>query len=71
MSKQSSIDWLISQYKKQGFFYDLDIEAAKAMHKQEIEDAIGLAGLGLVKTQRITQVKIVTGITPKNLSNEK
>lgn len=36
MSKQSSIDWLISQYKKQGFFYDLDIEAAKAMHKEEI-----------------------------------
>ena len=39
-NKQSSIDWLISQYKKQGFFYDLDIEAAKAMHKQEIKDAV-------------------------------
>ena len=37
--KQNSIDWLVEQLKKQGFLYDLDIEQAKAMHKDEIESA--------------------------------
>lgn len=36
MKKQSSVDWLVEQLKKQGFLYDLDIEQAKAMHKEEI-----------------------------------
>ena len=37
--KQNSIDWLVEQLKKQGFLYDLDIEQAKAMHKEEIVKA--------------------------------
>ena len=37
--KQSSIEWLEEQLKKQGFLYDLDIEQAKAMHNKEIVDA--------------------------------
>ena len=31
-NKQSSIEWLIGQLKAQ---YDIDIEQAKAMHKEE------------------------------------
>ena len=38
--KQSSIDWLVEQLKKQGFLYDLDIEQAKAMHKEEVINAV-------------------------------
>lgn len=37
--KQNSIDWLVEQLEAQGFLYDLDIEQAKAMHKEEIQDA--------------------------------
>ncbi len=43
MSKQSSIDWLVEQIKKdinlrlRGFDIDKALEQAKAMHKEDIE----------------------------------
>lgn len=37
--KQNSIDWLVEQLECQGFLNDLDILQAKAMHKEEIEEA--------------------------------
>lgn len=37
--KQSSVEWLVEQLEQQGFLYDLDIEQAKAMHKEEVTDA--------------------------------
>lgn len=36
---QTAVEWLIEQLKKQGFLYDLDIEAAKQMEKEQIEKA--------------------------------
>ena len=45
MSKQSSIDWLVEQIKKdinlrlRGFDIDKALEQAKAMHNKEIVDA--------------------------------
>jgi hypothetical protein len=39
MKKQTAVDWLIEQFKKQGFLYDLDIEAAKQMEKEQIEQS--------------------------------
>lgn len=47
MSKQSSIEWLVEQIKKdinlrlRGFDIDKALEQAKAMHQQEIEEAYG------------------------------
>jgi hypothetical protein len=38
-NKQTAVEWLESELKKQGFLYDLDIEAAKAMEKDQIIDA--------------------------------
>jgi len=39
LSKQTSVEWLISQILKEGKILDLDVEAAKAMHRQENEDS--------------------------------
>ena len=39
MSKQSSIDWLIEQVKKEHPFWTDIFEQAKAMHKEEIKNA--------------------------------
>ena len=41
--KQTSIDWLENELKKQGFLYDLDLEVAKDLHRKEIIKAY-LAG---------------------------
>ena len=44
--KQSSVEWLVEQFKKdlnlrlRGFNIDKALEQAKAMHKEEIMDAI-------------------------------
>jgi hypothetical protein len=40
MKKQTAVDWLIEQFKKQGFLYDLDIEAAKQMEKEQMFEYI-------------------------------
>jgi len=37
--KQTAVQWLAEQLKKQGFLYDLDIEAAKQMEKEQIQEA--------------------------------
>lgn len=36
MAQQTAVEWLEEQLKKQGFLYDLDIEAAKQMEKEQI-----------------------------------
>ena len=36
---KTAIDWLTDQLKKQGFLYDLDIEAAKKIEKEQIINA--------------------------------
>lgn len=36
---QTAVEWLEEQLKKQGFLYDLDIEAAKQMEKEQIMKA--------------------------------
>lgn len=35
-NKQTAVMWLVEQLKIQGFIYDLDIEAAKSMEKEQI-----------------------------------
>ena len=35
----TAVEWLELEYKKQGFLYDLDVEAAKQMEKKQIENA--------------------------------
>ena len=40
MSKQTAVEWLVEQLKKQGFLYDLDIEQALAMEREQIEEAV-------------------------------
>ena len=45
--KQSSIDWLISILNKPGFapvLTEEEIQQAKAMHKEEIKDAVNSCG---------------------------
>lgn len=37
--QQTAVEWLAEQLKRQGFLYDLDIEAAKQMEKEQIIDA--------------------------------
>jgi hypothetical protein len=37
--KLTAVEWLELEYKKQGFLYDLDVEAAKQMEKEQIEKA--------------------------------
>ena len=39
MDKKTAIEWLADQLKQQGFLYDLDIEAAKEIEKEQIIDA--------------------------------
>ena len=34
-NKQTAVQWLESELKKQGFLYDLDIIAAKQMEKEQ------------------------------------
>ena len=34
-NKQTAVEWLESELKNQGFLYDLDIEQAKAMEKEQ------------------------------------
>ena len=34
---KTAVEWLADQLKKQGFLYDLDIEAAKEKEKLQIE----------------------------------
>lgn len=34
-NKQTAVEWLESELKKQGFLYDLDIEQAKVMEKEQ------------------------------------
>ena len=36
MAQKTAVDWLAEQLKRQGFLYDLDIEAAKQMEKEQI-----------------------------------
>lgn len=36
--KQTAVQWLIEQFENQGFFYDLDIEAAKRMEREQLAD---------------------------------
>lgn len=36
---KTAVEWLADQLKKQGFLYDLDIEAAKEKEKEQIRDA--------------------------------
>ena len=38
---KTAVSWLAEQLKKQGFLYDLDIEAAKQMEKEQIIEAFG------------------------------
>ena len=38
MSKQTAVEWLVEQLKKQGFLYDLDIEQALAMEREQHAD---------------------------------
>ena len=33
---QTAVEWLAEQLKKQGFLYDLDIQAAKQMEKEQL-----------------------------------
>ena len=35
----TAVEWLELEYKKQGFLYDLDVEAAKQMEKEQIMKA--------------------------------
>ena len=37
--QQTAVEWLAEQLKKQGFLYDLDIEAAKQMEKENMKFA--------------------------------
>lgn len=37
--KQTAVEWLLEQFNNQGFFYDLDIEAAKRLEREQIEGA--------------------------------
>ena len=39
MAQQTAVEWLEKQLKKQGFLFDLDIEAAKQMEKEQIIEA--------------------------------
>ena len=39
--KQSAVEWLVEQLKKQGFLYDLDIEVAKEKEKEQIKETFG------------------------------
>lgn len=41
-TQQTAVEWLAEQLKKQGFLYDLDIEAAKQMEKEQIIDAFDM-----------------------------
>jgi len=45
-NKQTAVEWLESELKKQGFLYDLDIEAAKAMEIEQIKKAHELGSFG-------------------------
>lgn len=36
----TAVEWLAEQLKRQGFLYDLDIEAAKQMEKEQIMKAV-------------------------------
>ena len=38
-NKQTAVEWLESELKNQGFLYNLDIEAAKEMEKENLRDA--------------------------------
>ena len=38
-NKLTAVEWLAEQLKKQGFLYDLDIEAAKKMDYDQKKDA--------------------------------
>lgn len=53
MSKQTAVEWLGEQLKKQGFLYDLDIEKGLAMEREQHEDTwldsrVELQGYGLI-----------------------
>ena len=39
---KTAVSWLEEQLKKQGFLYDLDIEAAKQMEKEHIIKAVNI-----------------------------
>ena len=39
-TKQTAVEWLINEYKIQGFLYDLDIESAKEIEKEQIKNAL-------------------------------
>ena len=43
MAQQTAVEWLEEQLKKQGFLYDLDIEAAKQMEKEHHEQTWNVA----------------------------
>lgn len=38
-NKQTAVEYLVDKLKNQGFLYEEDIEAAKAMEKEQIKDA--------------------------------
>jgi hypothetical protein len=39
MSKQTAVEWLEEQFKRQRFIEHIDFEQAKAMEREQIEDA--------------------------------
>lgn len=43
MAQQTAVQWLVNQLKQQGFLYDLDIEGAKQMEKEQIINAFDIA----------------------------
>jgi len=60
---QTSIEWLISQIIKERNMLDLDVEAAKAMHRQEIIDFhIEIMKKGLIEEG---DIKWTDGYLPK------
>lgn len=53
----TAVDWLVEQYKKQGFLYDLDIEAANQLFEKQILDAICANQNGLLRRKTILEAK--------------
>ena len=52
--KQTAVEWLVAQQKKQGFLYDLDVEAALQMEREQID------------TSKVTRVEIIQHSPPHN-----
>ena len=55
MAQQTAVSWLVEQYKKQGFLYDLDIEAANQLFEKQILDAICANQNGLLRRKTVLE----------------